>query len=354
MNTKIANVLRRSVGNKNYFYGSFSSAQARNLTFVPVIEKSIKTPLTEVIEAGYQRPGSMPRMNKFKQFLLEHPESIVPPVILSARGNWNFESSSLDPNYGQLVSTGHAAVIDGQHRLGGYVALFDSEKIERPIDFVLIADLNLDEEKREFSIINNSQVGVPKSLNEFITADSPFLKSKTGSEYVHVAWGLNTDQSSPFFGRITRTKMGPEHLFALHSVSSELERMFSHGALLDLALSEKLEVAIKYWLLIQDAHPAQFDDLMKLGIPKEGRKAFKYKLLELTGLIAWSRIGFQILGASYDLNSKIMNWDQVQSQVEYLSTKIDWDKLGLYRNATGLVGGPQIKVDMERFIAQMG
>ena len=354
MHTSINNVLKRAVGSKSYFYGSFSSALARNLTFVPVIEKSIKTSLTEIIEEGYQRPGSMPRMNKFKQFLLEHPDSIVPPVILSARGNWNFEASPLDENYGRLIASGHAAVIDGQHRLGGYVALFESEKMERPIDFVLIADLSLDEEKREFSIINNSQVGVPKSLNEFITADSPYLKSKTGSEYVHVAWGLNTDQSSPFFGRITRTKMGPEHLFALHSVSSELERMFSHGALLDLPANEKLEFAIKYWLLIQDAHPVPFDDLMKLGIPKEGRKAFKYKLLELTGLVAWSRIGFQILGAAYDLNSKTMNWDRVQSQVEYLSTKIDWDKTGLYRNATGLVGGPQIKVDMERFLAQMG
>jgi DGQHR domain-containing protein len=354
MKIQIKKVLKRVVGEKNYYYGSFLSSEARNLTFVPVIEKSIKTALNEIIDNGYQRPGSMPRMNKFKQFLNEHPESIIPPVILSARGTCAFTASSFDENYGSLSVDGNMAVIDGQHRLGGFVALFETEKIERNIDFVIIADLTLDEEKREFSIINNTQVGVPKSLNEFILADSPYLKSKTGSEYVHIAWALNTDQSSPFFGRITRTKIGPEHLFALHSVSSEIERMFSHGALLDLSMTEKLEIAIKYWLLIQDAHPDQFDDLMKLGIPKEGRKAFRYKLLELTGLIAWSRIGYQILGSNYDLNAKTMNWDQVQAQIEYLSSKIDWDKSGIYKNATGLVGGPQIKVDMERFLAQMG
>lgn len=351
---RIQNVLRKRLGERSYYYGSFSSARARELVFVPVIEKSVKTPLTEVIESGYQRPGSSPRMSKFKQFLIGNPTSVVPPVILSGRGKWVFEPSKNETDFGSLVVESHAAVIDGQHRLGGYVLLFDTEQVDRDVDFVLIDNLTRDEEIHEFSIINNTQVGVPKSLTEYIAADNPLLTSKIGGDYIHLGWALNTDQSSPFFGRITRTRMGPEHLFALHSVANELERMFSHGAIVDISREAKLEIMIKYWLLIQDAHPEAFDDLMRLGVPKEGRRAFRYKLLELTGLIAWSRIGFQILGSNYDLNLKEMNWDRVQTQIEYLSTKIDWQKEGVYKNATGLVGGPQIKVDMERFLAQMG
>jgi DNA sulfur modification protein DndB len=350
---KIEKVLLKSLGDQNYFYGSFASSKAKDITFVPVIEKSIKTSLNEITEKGYQRPGSMPRMNKFKQFLIANPRSVVPPVVLRGRNMWKFEPSTEDKSYGNLIVTSPAAIIDGQHRLGGYAALYESQSDDRQVDFVLIENLSLDEETQEFSIINNTQVGVPKSLTEFIAADNPLLNSKIGGEFIHLAWGLNTDQSSPFFGRITRTKMGPEHLFALHSVATELERMFSHGALVDLSREAKLEIIVKYWLLIQDAHSDMFDDVLKLGIPKEGRRAFKYKLLELTGLIAWSRIGYQILGGCYDLNLAQMNWDKVQTQIEYLSTKIDWTKDGIYKNATGLVGGPQIKVDMERFLAQM-
>lgn len=350
----ITKVLRKQLSGRNYYYGSFPSSKARELTFVPVIEKSVKTPLTEIIDNGYQRPGSMPRMNKFKQFLIASPASVVPPVILSGRGAWIYQASSHEEDFGSLIVNDHAAIIDGQHRLGGYVALYDSDEDERQIDFVMIENLSREEEIHEFSMINNTQVGVPKSLSEFIAVDNPLLSSKIGGEYVHIAWGLNIDQSSPFFGRITRTKMGQEHLFALHSVATELEKMFSHGALVDLPRVQKLELVIKYWLIIQDAHPEPFDDLLRLGVPKEGRRAFKFKLLELTGLIAWSRIGYQILGGAFDLNAGQMDWDKVQTQVEYLATKIDWRKDGVYRNATGLVGGPQIKLDMERFLAQMG
>jgi DNA sulfur modification protein DndB len=354
MLVKVQNVLRKELGDRTYYYGSFPSSSAKELTFVPVIERSVKTPLTEIVDNGYQRPGSMPRMNKFKHFLQSNPSSVVPPVILSGRGEWTFEPSTFEEAFGALSVSKAAAIIDGQHRLGGYVALHESEDEIRQVDFVLIENLTRDEEIHEFSMINNTQVGVPKSLSEFIAADNPLLSSKISGDYVHIAWGLNIDQSSPLYGRITRTKMGQDHLFALHSVATELERMFSHGALVDLPRDTKLEILIKYWLLIQDAHPDQFDDVTKLGVPKEGRRAFKYKLLELTGLIAWSRIGYQILGGCYDLNSSQMNWDRVQSQIEYLATKIDWTKNGTYRNATGLVGGPQIKVDMERCLAQMG
>jgi DNA sulfur modification protein DndB len=350
MENKINRVFRRKLTGRTYYYGTISSSIIKQSTFVPVLENSPKTSLMEITDKGYQRPGSMPRMNKFKQFLKEHPNSLVPPVILSGRDRWKYVSSDFDPDIGSLIITGPAAIIDGQHRMGGYVALYESDSVSLEVDFLLIENLNRDEEIHEFYIINNSQVGVPKSLGTFISQDNPYMTSKIGGDYVKIAWILGTDPASPFLGRITRTKLGAEHLFALHSVATHLEKMFSHGAFYETSLERKTEITIKYWNLIQDNNPDEFDDITKLGIPKLGKKAFDYKLLELTGFIAWSQLGTQLLGSAYNPETDELNWEIVESQIEHLAGRIDWRKDGQYKNATGVVGGPQIRIDMERIL----
>ena len=352
MDLLLKKIRRRRLSSRTYYYGSFSSSVAKTITFVPVLEKSVKTPLVEETDDGYQRPGSASRMRAFKKFLEQDQDRLIPPVILSARGQWTFNPSPFDDDYGELEIHGRAAIIDGQHRLGGYVLFCEAAGQDVLIDFVAIDSLNKGEEEQEFTDINNSQVGVPKGLTTYLAAGNSLIKSNIDKDYINVAWALNVDQSSPFYGRITRTKLGPEHLFALHSVATQIENMFSHGALVDLDIDTKLSIALKYWNIIQDSHPDQFDDLNKLGISGTagGRRAFEYKLLELTGFIAWSLIGKTILGGSYSGLSGEMNWDQVERQVEYLSDKIDWSKHGKFKAYTGLVGGPQIKLDMERHL----
>ena len=360
MNGIIENVFRRKQGDRTYYYGALKSSQAKTVTFVPVLEHSPRSYLIEMSkdgnEDGYQRPGSLARMNKFKAFLVSNPHSLVPPVILSGRKRWAFKSSEYNENIGFLQVGGPAAIIDGQHRLGGYVALFESESTDREIDFLLIDDLSREEEIAEFFIINNSQVGVPKSLGVFIGMDNQYLshlKNRIEDQYIFVAWGLNTSPDSPFNGRITRTKLSSEHLFALASVAQHIEKMYNNGVLVDLDQQKKLEIAIKYWNLIQDAHPEQFEDIAKLGIQGQGKKAFEFKLLELTGFIAWSQLGGQILSQALNVVTGEMNWDEVQEKIEYLANKIDWRKDGQYKNATGVVGGPIIRLDMEKVLANM-
>lgn len=348
METILQKVRRKRVKGKTFFYGSFDSDIAKDLTFVPVIEKSVKTPLNEDDEGGYQRPGSISRMRRFAAFLRDNPTSLVPPVILSARGRWIFEPGSADEDYGCVRATGRAAIIDGQHRLGGYVLHQEEIGSSLSVDFVVIDNLTHHDEEHEFVIINNSQVGVPRSLTTFLAADNPLLDARVESDYVRIAWALDQDSSSPFFSRITRTKLGPTSLFALHSVAQYVEKMFAHGALVDLDIETKTSITIKYWNLIQDAHPEQFADIDKLGIPKEGRKSFEFKLLELTGFVAWSLIAPLILTEAFNYPEQEMDWAKVQEQITYLSDKIDWRKHGKYKNATGVVGGPQIKLDMER------
>jgi DNA sulfur modification protein DndB len=352
----IKNVLKRDTGSRTYYFGTISSDKVKHVTFVPVLEKSPKTPLIEDAEGGYQRPGTLARMNKFKNFLKDNPDSLVPPVLLSGRGNWVFAPGDKGSPLGTLSIKGGAAILDGQHRLGGYVLLYESDQDVRDIDFLLLEKLELDDEIREFVIVNNTQVGVPKSLNLFISQDVEGLQKLLGNiedDDIWVAWHLNTRDDSPFLGKITRIKMGPEHLFQLHSVAKSIKSMFKDGAFTDTDREEKLEIAIRYWNLIANLHPSQWADMEKLGVPKQGRKGFQYKLLELTGFIAWSLIGSsRILSPCYNSKSKTMDWDRVQQMIEVLSDKVDWTKDGEYMNATGEVGGAKIHKDMQNILSQ--
>lgn len=354
---RVENVIRRTMGSRVYYFGSITSDKVKGVTFVPVIEKSPKTPLQEIVEDGYQRPGSETRMNRFREFLKKNPESIVPPVLLSGRGKWKFEPDADNTPLGTLVVYGPAAILDGQHRLGGYVALFlqSEENGVRDVDFLLLDNLNREEEIKEFVTVNNTQVGVPKSLGIHIGSAIEGLERILGNiaDEAWIAWELNVREDSPFLGRISRTKMSADHLFNLASVAKHIQRMFKDGAFDHCDAEEKLEISIKYWNLIQDLHPNQWADIEKLGVRGQGRRTFEYKLLELTGFIAWSSIGHsRILSGSYNSTSHTVDWERVQRIIEILSPRIDWRKDGQFEGLTGEVGGPRISREMEQVVSQ--
>ena len=148
----LAGVIRKRQGERPYLFGTVASDKVKNLTFVPVIENSRKTYVNEETEEGYQRPGSSSRMRAFTRFLDENPDSVVPPVLLSGRGRWTFEPHSSESDVGELQVYGQAAVIDGQHRLGGFVHLYEEKGAVRDISFILLPDLTIDEERRSLSL----------------------------------------------------------------------------------------------------------------------------------------------------------------------------------------------------------
>jgi DNA sulfur modification protein DndB len=337
---ELGGVVQRRVGDMVYYFGTISSDKVKALTFVPVVERSTESFLTEIEEGGYQRPGSKSRMRSFMKYLRDHPSSVVPPVLLSDRGNWEFHPEG-DDAFGRLIISGPAAIIDGQHRLGGYVALYEGERgIDpeiRPVDFILLSGLDREEEMEEFVIVNNTQKGVPKSLTTYLAEE----------EEAQIAWALNLEEDSPFKGRITRVAMQRQHLFALHSVAKQIQRMYDYGALSSLDVETKVEYAIRYWTIIADVLQDEWKDIEKLdNADSRGRKDFEYKLLELTGLIAWSLMAKYILGRSYSELAG-MNWENVRRLVESCGA-VDWRKDGPYAGRTGEVGGAYIAGEMQR------
>ncbi len=324
---EIGGVVKRQVGDRPYYFGTVTSDKLKLLTFVPVIEESRKTYVSERTEEGYQRPGSISRMRLFKRFLDENPNSVVPPILLSSRGKWEFVEGDV-ADYGTLRVHAPAAIIDGQHRAGGYVLAFEGEKKDDPgrtvpVDFILLVDLDVEEEMKEFVTVNNTQKGVPKSLTAYLE----------DTDEAQIAWALNTEDDSPFKGRITRTTTQRKHLFALHSVAKQMGRTFDFGTLRELDVPTKVEYAIRYWTIIADVLPEEWSDIEKLDDPEfRGRSSFEFKLLELTGLIAWSLVAKYIVGRSYSDTAGV-NWENVRREGQ-----------------TGEVGGHKIADEMERLL----
>ena len=284
-------------------------------------------------------------MRTFAKFLKEYPNSVVPPILLSGRGNWQFEPNGEGQESGKLIIQGKAAILDGQHRLGGFVDLYESEGDVLEISFILLPDLTPEQEKKEFLVVNNTQKGVPKPLTAYLE----------NTEEAQVAWGLNEEADSPFNGRITKTTLQPTQLFALHSVAKQVKRLFSIGAVQDLDVGQKIDFMSRFWTIIADHLHEEWADIEKLDNPEikgSRRNSFEYKLLELTGLIAWAHTGAHIFSRSYSEDAG-MNWDNVGRLVEAVS-EIEWRKDGEYAGRTGEAGGRFMAGDMIRLLPPEG
>ena len=288
---EITGVIEKTQGERKYLFGTIGSDKIKNVTFVPVIEDSYKTYLNEITKEGYQRPGSSSRMRAFARFLKENPNSVVPPVLLSGRGVWKWQPGGKEQDSGRLIIQDKAAVIDGQHRLGGFVFLYEDSEDVREISFILLPDLTIKEEEQEFVVVNNSQKGVPKALTAYLE----------DTDEAQVGWALNEDSDSPFRGRITRTRLQRMQLFALNSVVKQIRRLFSNPKFQGLIVDQKIEYMSRFWTIIADRLPEEWADIEKLDDPEaRGRRDFEYKLLELTGLIAWAYTGADIFSRSYN------------------------------------------------------
>lgn len=339
----VGDVLRKQAGEIVYYFGTITSDKLKSVTFVPVIEASAKTFLEEDTADGYQRPGSPGRMRAFRKFLEQNPTHVVPPILLSGRDGWEFTPRA-GSSVGKLTINAPAAIIDGQHRAGGYVALHEANNEDvREVPFILLPSLSRDQELDAFLTVNTTQKGVPKALSEFLG----------DSDEAQVAWCLNIQNDSPFYGRISRTKQAKTQLFMLNSVAKEVKRLFSVGPLSDLNVEEKSEMAARFFTKVADILPDQWSDIEKLDdAESKGKLDFEYKLLELTGLIAWSHVGSVILSRSYN-EAVGMNWDNVERLMQ-LACAIDWRKDGQFVGRTGTVGGKVMADEMMRLLPAEG
>ena len=357
MNITLKGISKRTMRDgdyeRTYYSGTFTSDIAKELTYVPAYpdpNNELPNLLNVRYEDGYQRAGQISRMRIFSRFLTDKPLSIVPPVILSTRGSWEFESILGDnpdidsiveegEDFGELEITDAAAVIDGQHRLGGYIHKFENDNEPMTIDFIAIDDMEIKEEMAEFSIINSSQNRVSPSLINVIGVLGD------GDEDAYIAMQLDLREDSPFHGKIGHEKAGPDQLYNIAMVTRNVKRLFNNGAFSDVEADEKVDIAIRYWDIIGSLHPDEWTDMEKF------RRYMQFKLLEGTGFIVWSYVGCNILARNFNAEDEQMDWERVEELISRSVGRIDWDKQGRYAGRTGEAGANFIKPDVERCLA---
>lgn len=339
--TVVKNVVRRVLssdeGSREYFLGQISSKDARELTFVPVIadEATARRRRTYLSESndGYQRPGVARRMESFANYLETYPLAYTPAVVLSGRGKWEYSEKDQS-----LTIYEPAAIIDGQHRLGGFVCSFENTERERLIDFVLINFDSIHEEEKIFVDINSTAKSVATGIVAVIGRSAD----------VQVAELLNTHPNSIFKGKFYIAQNRPDTLFNINSVMKEIGTTFSHGAFQVIAneIELKYEIANSYWELISDEFPDEWADK---DLPRNSRR---YKLLELTGFITWSKAASEILAPAFDQESGTIDWEKVRRTISLLAKpgEIDWTKDGKYQNATGNRGAQLIHRDIQQLL----
>jgi DNA sulfur modification protein DndB len=340
----IEGAVERTVDMKKYYFASLRSSLLRGLTYVPLLEPNPKPcPYLEEQLGGYQRFGSVTRMRLFREYLKESPNSkFVPPLLLSAQ-NWRFERSGGASEYGRLIAEDAAAIVDGQHRAGGYIAAFEEDGVDRVVDVLCYVGLSREEEERLFLDINSTQKGVDKGL-------SAFLKGGPG---VEIAEALNMDSDSPFVGRIAKQKLTSRQLFKLHSFVGGVEKTFAHGRISALSVDDKVDALKRYWSIIADVFTDCWTtDMAILDDASRGRSEMGSKLLELTGFLTWSYLGPQILGEAY-VDSHGFNWSEIARRIQACEG-LDWRKDGQYEGRTGSAGASHLKTEIERLLPPTG
>ncbi len=378
MTVKVKNVIKQETGGRTYYIGYLYAKDIYDCVFVPVLKKT-KLPkkknsvlALEEIDKGYQRTATVSRQRKIAEFLSENPDSIIPPVLLSDRGLWKFNGNG---QVGELEISDKAAVVDGQHRLGGMRFLNDLDDNSNNnlmIPFVCVANLEKKEEEMQFLTINNEQKGLQKQHTAVLRIDQ-----------WHNACAMSLNENGPFRERIQTG--GPKEKWQLdwklNSVASMINQVFKTksgdddpwGFSSDDERKDNIpNLLIKYWEIVVDVFDEEYSDIDKIPSPYgeeyggEGNtKTFEYKLLEFTGFLVFMRILKLYATTFWNRSEHLLNEDVIYKYLNIIKTErdsssstegydvpiIDLRKIGKYQYNTGLAGAPVIVKDVQNLIS---
>ena len=327
MKMKIEHVLKVvDPSGLTFYLGAISPSQIMQLTFVPCVVRVNEDVLNVRTADGYQREGDKKRMKEIADFYSTNLSSLVPPVLLSTRGGWEFSPNSKGVPFGSIEASDCAAIIDGQHRLGGLSILCQdssssSEAMKRSIPFMAIEFPTVAKESEEFEVINGRQKGIKKSHLKYIQRSNDF----TGN----AADMLKEDEDSVFAGRIAIAERHDWDLITFGAACEMVDLTFdsyfcTNTGFRPKASEENQAKAMvflqNYWKAVAQAFDRMWGEIHVLppvGSAKSaqhpGRSKFESRLLEETGLRALAALGSKILFKSWIGQSQDIAWQTVEA-----------------------------------------
>ena len=198
---------------------------------------------------GVQREESQGRIKNIAKYC-DDPDATFPtPIILavdtkdviSVRSYSELQNEGIGMIESLVIltyddKTKFAEVLDGQHRLKGIEAA-RIENLDLPVVFMF--DMTEEEKAYVFSTINSNQTKVPKSLiyDLFELSEKP-SPHKTCHEIARI---LNSDEKSPFFGRLKMLgkKTGENAVLSQGSFVFYLTKLISDNPEQDMILFKK-------------------------------------------------------------------------------------------------------------------
>lgn len=308
----IEHVIRSEQKGRVIYQGQLLSHQAAALSTIPLYNHPDGT--------GYQRPFDSNRALAYAHYVSER-DACLTPVVLNADGKWTFEPYSAEhPDFGRLICTGPARVIDGQHRLGGidkYHRVLRQDEV-LPIPFLAFHVLYPEEEVAIFDTINTNQVGLTKSLLVYLKRDK--------DDFARLAIDLAESPDSPFYNLVVVvTKKTTERPFTLDHLKRACERLIRGGPLEALDLEMKRTAIVVYFREISRVFAEAW----------QSKTAFK--LRSVMGLMSCAAVGHNILAAAWREEKGWIDEGEVKRMVWLLHT-FDWSRTGPLRYASGIPG----------------
>jgi DGQHR domain-containing protein len=275
-------------------------------------------------------------MEAFGRYLMENEQLYIPAVVLSGRNKWVFSETD-----NALTVDSPAAIIDGQHRVGGYISAYLNDQVDRLIEFVVL-NISVEEEQQLFLDINSNAKSVATGLVSVLGRRTDAIVADT----------LNSHPDSIFKDRFYITAKRPGTLFNIASVAKEIGTTFRHGVFESIKddVDLKFDIMNVYWEAISTAFKLEWSDINLKANQQE------FKLLELTGLMAMALAAEEILAPSFDMASSTINFDEVEERIKFLadSGELDWSKSGMFKGQTGFGGAGPIHRKIQQILAKFG
>ena len=315
-----------------YYLGTITPAQIMELTFVPCVVNVNDDILVIRTQNGYQREGDKKRMKQIKEFYTEHTASLIPPVLLSTRGNWKFTPNTRGSTFGSLEASDLASIIDGQHRLGGLSMMahqddISEEALNRNIPFMAVEFADVKVESEEFEVINGKQKGIKPSHLKYIRKNESFVGNAADM--------LKEDIDSVFYGRIAISTRADCDLITFKAatdlVAMTFDNIFCSNAFRPDTSEENQQKAMhilnEYWKKVSQIFEIQWSDITYMPAPgalksstNPGRSKFTYRILEETGLRAFARLGAIILYKSWLRAGNDIAWQTVEENLNKVAS----------------------------------
>lgn len=324
MSTKINNVLQIiDPSGFTYYLGTITPVQIMELTFVPCVVNVNEDVLAIRTQQGYQREGDKKRMGQIRDFYSTNTSSLIPPVLLSTRGSWKFVPKTTNASFGSIEASDQAAIIDGQHRLGGLSMIAhgkdsSEDALHRNIPFMAVEFSDVKIESDEFEIINGKQKGIKPSHLQYIRKNETF-----GGNAANM---LKEDPDSVFAGRIAISTRADYDLITFKAATDLVAYTFDNAFCLNAFRPDTEEnqqkamsMLLSYWKAVSLIFGTMWADINLLpasGASRSptnpGRNKFEYRLLEETGLRAFARLGSNIFIKTWMSGSSDIPWNAVE------------------------------------------